>query len=147
MKRIPALRPRALEAALYRRGFERRDVRGLVILQLGIALAGTLAATMACLPLGAMAWAGAFAAGAAIASLNFYHLAGFAQKALRMERGAVTEQLLRFYLRLVLTGVALYLLVVPMAAPVTGLLAGLSSVVATGVVFGLSRLASEGAAA
>ncbi len=129
--------PERIDRALLRRGFSQMEVRRLVRVQ--IVLSGVLA--LACIvAAGLSAWGLAFAAGAALATVNFYSLARFVQHIVNQPRGAVMALLLRFYGRLILTGAALYGLIVWLNAPAWALLAGLSTVVVTAVYWGASRL-------
>lgn len=128
---------RRIESALYRRGFRHQEVRRLVTMQI------SLAAGLSLLLAATGMWGLAFAAGALIVTVNFYHLARFAQIAVYERYGAVGAQLMRFYLRLGLTGVALYGLIVWLQVPLSGLLAGLTTVVATALAFGATRLAGQ----
>ncbi|EPR40845.1 ATP synthase I chain [Desulfovibrio sp. X2] len=126
-----------VESALYKRGFRQADVRRLVAMQ--ILLAAVLSLLFAVTGM----WGLAFAAGALIVTVNFYCLAGFAQVAVKVRQGAVGAQIMRFYLRLGLTGVALYGLIVWLRVPLSGLLAGLTTVVATALVWGATRVAGQ----
>jgi hypothetical protein len=85
-------------------------------------------------------WGLAFAAGALLASVNLYSLAKFVQHIVRMQKGAVAALLIRFYGRLILTGAALYGLIVWLEVPVWALLAGLSTVLVTALYWGATRL-------
>lgn len=135
--RVLARIPERIDRALLRRGFSQLEVRRLVRAQ--IVLSGAL--VLACLvAAGLSAWGLAFAAGAVLATVNFYSLARFVQHLVNQPRGAVMALLLRFYGRLILTGAALYGLIVWLNAPAWALLAGLSTVVVTAVYWGASRL-------
>jgi len=128
-----------LDAFFHRRGFIHPDVRELARNQAIIALV----AILCCAPFAAFsAWAWSFAAGATLISLNFWSLARFGQRVAGYEskKEAVLVVLLRFYLRLGLTGAALYALIVWAGASATALLAGLSILVVNFLFWGISRM-------
>jgi hypothetical protein len=127
---------RRIEAGLFKRGFTNPDVRELVAVQtilcLGVCLIAAVAGWFQ-----AHAWH--FAVGTVLVTLNLYSMAKYAQR-LVMQRNAVVIRLLAgFYARLALTAIALYVLIIVLNVSVTALLAGLSTVVATIVVWGLGR--------
>jgi hypothetical protein len=123
---IRALRSldRKTEAWLYRSGFANPGVRGLVKSQLYVALTSSALAFLLGLRLG-----GAFAAGALLVTVNFFFLGRVVQELVFVRKGAVASLLFGFYLRLFLTGAALFLLIAWVEAPVVALLAGLTTVV------------------
>ncbi len=82
-------------------------------------------------------WALAFAAGAAVATFNFWALARVVQRLVYVQRGAVLTLLLIFYGKLILSGIALYLLIGVWQVPVWSLVLGLSTVVVTITAWGL----------
>jgi hypothetical protein len=87
----------------------------------------------------------AFGAGAAISVFNFWHVARFVQ-AHMSEDFTVALHLRLFFgfcARLALTGVALYLLLVPCGLPAVALLMGLSSTVAVIVLWSLLKMSSK----
>lgn len=126
-----------IEGGLYRRGFEHAETRILVRNQLALTLVVAAAAV-----LGGWAWPGLFdvAAGAFLATWNFYFLSKFVHRVLDKQRANVTGMLFRFYGRLILTGVALYALIVMCGSSVVFLLAGLSTVVVTVLIWALARM-------
>lgn len=87
-------------------------------------------------------WPLAFGLGAAIALHNFWHLVRFAQAHILREFGVKAGARLIFgsNFRLVLTGIALYLLIVVCRVPVFPLIAGLSSVIVGITLWGFSKL-------
>lgn len=129
--------PGRIDRALLRRGFSQLEVRRLVRAQFVLSGALVLVALVAA---GLSGWGLAFAAGAALATANFYSLARFVQHLVRMRQGAVLALLVRFYGRLILTGVVLYGLIVWLEAPIWALLAGLSTVLVTALYWGATRL-------
>lgn len=125
---------RALDRFLLKRGFEHREVRSLVRSQLMVATTSSLALIV----MGAASvWTLAFVAGAAIATLNFWTLARVAQHLVYAGSGAVFTLLLIFYGKLLLSGIALYLLIGVWQVPVWSLVLGLSTVVVTITAWGL----------
>jgi len=133
---------RAIEGFLYRRGFRVAGARRLVVIQAAIAACSCAAG----LGLG-WAWPPAlhFAVGSLLATVNFYFLAKFTQRLLGGGDtfGAVPRQLLRFYGRLALTAAALYVLIVHAGFSVAALLAGLSTVVVTMLIWGAAQVAGK----
>ncbi len=127
----------SVESALYRRGFRQPDVRRLVALQI------MLAAGLSLLFAFTGMWGAAFAAGALIATVNFYALARFAQMAIHVPQGAAGAQVMRFFIRLGLTGVVLYVLIIRLGVPLSGLLAGLTTVVVTALAWGAVRYSGQ----
>lgn len=128
---------RRIEAWLFRHGFEDGPTRRMVLDQILLTLAACLAAV-----LGGWLWRGLadFAAGALLATWNFYSLASFVQRTLSRRRSAVAGMLLRFYGRLVATGFVLYALLAWAGASAAALVAGLSTVVVTLLIRGASRM-------
>ncbi|MFW5734933.1 MAG: ATP synthase subunit I [Oceanidesulfovibrio sp.] len=133
-----------VESRLYQRGFTQPAVRRLISWQILL--------TMAVLPAGALffwvgLWPLAFAAGSLLATFNFYFLAKSLQQIVyvKYDRQLLVSMLFRFYGRLGITAVALFLLIVWCRVPVVALVAGLSTVVATIVVWGGARLFEQNA--
>ncbi|MFK4764040.1 ATP synthase subunit I [Desulfobaculum sp. SPO524] len=131
-----------VEARLYRMGYTLRDVRILVRNQLYLATGSVVIA--ACL--GWMyPWLFDFAAGAVLITLNFSSLTQFVQHLVHKRDGAVARLLFRFYGRLFLTGLALFALIVWGNAVVAALLAGLSTVVVTILIWGAAQVIGKNA--
>ncbi len=129
-----------VERWLLRRGFTHRDTRALVRNQ--IVLAGGLCA----LALGLAwrwRWLADVALGAALMTLNFYLLAGFLQRVLVHRDGAVPNLLVRFYGRLIATAAVLAALIVWAGASIPALLLGLSTGVATVLIWAFSRMTGK----
>ncbi|WP_235896507.1 ATP synthase subunit I [Oceanidesulfovibrio marinus] len=133
-----------VEAKLYKRGFTQPAVRRLITWQVLV--------TLAVLPAGVLffwlgLWPLAFVAGSLLATFNFYFLAKSLQQIVfvKYDRQLLVSVLLRFYGRLGITAVALFLLIVWCRVPVVALVAGLSTVVATIVVWGGARLFEQNA--
>jgi hypothetical protein len=125
-----------LDGWLFRRGFAGREVRGLMRAQVCTAVF----ASAVCLAVtGFGLWGLSFAAGAVLITVNFWSLAKFGQGVVFVRRGAVVALLLRFYLRLAATGVALFALIAYVGAPAAPLLAGVSTAVAAMVWWGMAR--------
>lgn len=134
-----------IDSFLRRRGFTHPDIRCLVRNQLYLAAGACIFAAMAT---GSAhwteiltPWAMAFAAGTLLISINFWSLAKFGQHLVFMRKGAaVTSLLIRFYLRLILTGLALYGLIAYCKLPIVAILAGLSTVVVNVIFWGVAGL-------
>ncbi len=131
----------SIDRALYRMGYTHSDVRSLVRNQILIVTASSIGCMAAA---GMKPWGWSFAAGAVLITLNFFSLAKFGQHVVSMtSKGAIASVLVRFYLRLGLTGVALFALVVWAGASVTALLAGISTIVANFVCWAIARYAGS----
>lgn len=119
---------------LYRCGFAVTDARRLMRNQM--LLSAGLSA-VACLVTGFANFGLSFAAGALIISLNFWWLVKAAQELVQVKQGAMFTLLTLFYGRLALTAVAIAGLVAWAGASVSGLLAGLSTVLLNAAVWGV----------
>ncbi|HDQ41029.1 MAG TPA: ATP synthase subunit I [Desulfonatronum sp.] len=84
-------------------------------------------------------WAIAFLSGTVLITVNFWLLAKGLQGIIHTRDGAVAISLLRFYGRLILTGLVLFGLIVWGGLPVPALLAGLSTVVLNILLWGVFR--------
>jgi hypothetical protein len=127
-----------IEKRLYVRGFSSPFVRALLAVQLMVAAVGLVGGLLVSwLTL----WPLLFGLGAALATFNFWHTARFAQAQIRQEFGpaAGIKLFCGFTLRLCLTGVILFLLIVRLEQPVAPLLAGLTSTVAGIALWGFSK--------
>ncbi|MFW6323674.1 MAG: ATP synthase subunit I [Desulfovibrionales bacterium] len=124
---------RRIESGLYRKGFENPVMRKLVRLQLYLGVVGSAAAMI----VSPGEWGPAFLAGAVLATLNFYSLARLIQQLVFVRKGAVLVLLISFYGRLILTGVLLFVLIAWVHASAMGLLAGLTTVVVTILMWGV----------
>ncbi|MDD4951733.1 MAG: ATP synthase subunit I [Desulfovibrionaceae bacterium] len=122
-----------LETALYRRGFVQIEVRKLVRNQIYLAV---LSSVLLGAAMGLSPWALSYAAGALLITLGLWSLAKVVQQLIHVHKGGVVPLLIFFYLRLLFAGLALYALIVWFSAPVTGLLAGLSTVLANAALWG-----------
>jgi hypothetical protein len=131
-----------LDRWLLRRGYVHPEVRELVRNQLLL----TALVFVVCLPLSGIsvaAWS--LAAGTAIVTANFCSLARFGQRITGYEnkREAVMAVLARFYLRLAISGGALFACIVWFGAQPLPLLAGISTVVVNFLVWGAWRQAGS----
>ncbi len=126
-----------VERFLHERGFTNPGIRQLVRYQLYLATGSSLGLMLATL---FSAWSWAYAAGAVVITANFWFLTRAAQNLMFVRKGAVTSLLLLFYGKMILTALALYALVALVEVPVSGLLAGLSSVVLSAVIWGAMNL-------
>lgn len=126
-----------IESELYHRGFTHEGTRQMVRDQ--VALTGVAIALAFVL---GWVFDGLFslAAGAALATFNFWFLAKFVQRVILKKHGSVAGLLAQFYGRLFLTGLVLYGLLVPAEASAIGILVGLSTVVVTIFIWGVSRM-------
>lgn len=130
-----------LDGWLLRRGYDHPEVRELVRNQL--VLTGLI--VVVCLPLSAV-WAGAWslAAGTGIVTANFTSLARFGQRITGFgKREAVAAVLVRFYVRLALTGAALFVCIAWLGARPIPLLAGIVTVGANFLIWGALRHAGS----
>ena len=127
-----------LDRWLLARGYTHPDVRELVRGQL-VLTALVLAGCAPFVPLWDGAWA--LAVGAVLVTLNFCSLAKFGQRVTGYadRREAVTAVLVRFYLRLFVTGAVLFVCIAWLGARPVPLLAGVSTVVVNFLVWGALR--------
>jgi hypothetical protein len=131
-----------LDRWLLRRGYVHPEVRELVRNQLVL----TALVLAVCLPLSGVSTAAwSLAAGTVIISLNFCSLARFGQRITGYEnkREAVMAVLARFYLRLAVSGAALFACIVWFGALPLPLLAGITTVVVNFLVWGAWRYAGS----
>lgn len=84
-----------------------------------------------------------FAAGVFLGTLNFLALARVIQELVYVHRGAVALQVVSFYVRLILTAVAFYALIVLKGAAVGWLLAGVSTVLINILLWGVSQFSGK----
>jgi Flp pilus assembly protein TadB len=85
-------------------------------------------------------WALAFFAGTALITINFWFLAKGLQNTAQLRKGSVAVSLVvRFYGRMLLTGLALFGLIVWAGLPVAALLAGMTTVVINILCWGIFR--------
>lgn len=122
-----------IEAFLAHRGFYLHDVRILVRNQLYLVALSFVVS----LVLGLSPWALAFFAGTALSTMNFWLLAKGLQGVVLRSRGAVAVTLARFYGRMILTGLALFGLIIWGGFSVAALLAGLTTVVINILFWGM----------
>lgn len=81
-----------------------------------------------------------FTAGAVLATWNFYFLSKFVHRVLEKNQVPLGGLLFQFYGRLILTGFALYALIALGKSSVIALLAGLSTVVVTVLIWAVTRM-------
>ena len=131
-----------LDRWLLRRGYVHPEVRQLVRIQF-VLTALVLAATLPLAGLSTAAWS--LAAGTVIITANFCSLARFGQRITGYEnkREAIFLVLARFYLRLAVSGAALFACIVWFGAQPLPLLAGISTVVVNFLVWGAWRHAGS----
>lgn len=126
-----------IESALYHRGFTHEGTRHMVRNQIVMTGGTFILALMLGWFLGGLF---SLAAGAALATFNFWFLAKFVQLVIFKKQDSVAGLLAQFYGRLFLTGLALYVLLVPLEASAIGILIGLSTVVVTMFIWGVSQM-------
>jgi len=130
---------RLVENFLYNRGFVLPRVRFLLRNQLYLVIAGFLF-FLFFLP---GPWVIGFAIGSLVGTCNFFSLAKLAQELIYVQRGAVVSLLFSFYLRLILTGVVLYLAIVLWRADIFALLIGLSIILLNVFIFGATLVSQK----
>lgn len=124
-----------VEVFLARRGFLLEEARALVRNQ--IYLAGL---ALLCMVFSGMhPWASAMFAGTVLISVNFWFLAKGLQGIVHAGESAVALSLVRFFVRMILTGAILFGLIVWGGLPVPALLAGLSTVLINNLCWGIFR--------
>ena len=113
------------------RGIDDANTQWLVQFQAGIATLGTgLLVVSVCL-----VGAAAFGAGACLATVNFYFLAKLVPRLIGQQKGGVFALLCGFYLRLLGTVLVLFLVIVMAGLSPIGVVAGLSTLIVTFVVW------------
>lgn len=128
-----------VENFLYKRGFVLPRVRFLVRNQLYLSLLGILVFII----FFPVSWIVGFGIGALLGSLNFYFLAKLAQELVHIPKGAATPLLFSFYVRLILTGLVLYLAIVYWNANVFALFMGLSVILLNVLIFGITLVGQK----
>ncbi len=127
-----------IEKALYARGFTSAPVRKLMRNQIFVLLGSVMLLLL--VPFAGW-WPLDFAVGSLLVTYNFYALARFVQQ---MVLQTYTKEklfglLVRVYGRLLLTGLTLFVLIRWGQASVPALVAGLSTVAATIIIWGLAQ--------
>ncbi|MFP5222653.1 MAG: ATP synthase subunit I [Acidobacteriota bacterium] len=125
-----------LDRMLLRIGFTHPEGRTLMRDQIIMALVTSLVA-LSLSELGE--WGVAYACGALLITVNFWWLIRFAQGLLASAAGAVGGTFFRFFVRLSVTGAGLYAMIVAAQWPVWAILAGMSTVMVTILVWGAFR--------
>lgn len=126
-----------VERLLIKSGFARPDVRILVRNQIYVSLGTSLVIVLVTL---ASRWSLAFAAGAALALVNFWTLARIAQVLVRSHKGGPLKLFGIFMVKMALSGLALYWLIGVERVPHWGLISGLGTVVVNTSVTGLIQV-------
>ncbi|MDR3175802.1 MAG: hypothetical protein LBU06_04645 [Desulfovibrio sp.] len=135
----PAAWHRALERHLESAGFSLRAVRHVLCTQLIFSavalLAGAAASVFSLAPI-------AFGAGSALSTFSLWHVARFGERCvnMRFSAGLGMGLFFGFFLRLLLIGAVLVLLLGLLKLPALPILAGLTSTVAGIAVWGATRL-------
>jgi hypothetical protein len=127
-----------IDKTLYKDGFTKPELRVLLRAQLLVVLVAAIISLGACW---VTSWPLIFTAGAAIATLNFYWMAKFVRQVTQFtyHRSLLVGLLVRFYGRLALTGILLFVLILWLRVPVIPLLMGLSTLVGTIVIWGAAQ--------
>lgn len=132
-----------LDPILIRLGFHHPDGRVLVRDQIVMAVVTSMAA----LSLSELSdWGLAYSCGALLITLNFWWIVKFAQGLLLSPAGMVGGAFFRFYLRLGVTAAGLYAMIVAAEWPVWAILAGMSTVMVTILVWGALKRAGSNSA-
>lgn len=128
----------AIDKTLYKDGFTKPELRTLLRAQVLLVSAAALVSLALCW---LSTWPLVFTAGAAIVTLNFYWMAKFVRQvtSFTYDKSLLVGLLVRFYGRLALTGILLFVLILWLRVPVLPLLMGLSAVVATIVIWGMAQ--------
>ncbi|MBS3780345.1 MAG: ATP synthase subunit I [Desulfovermiculus sp.] len=113
------------------RGIDHPGTQWLVMFQAGLAGLGTAFLVAS----GLWNGAAAFGTGALLATGNFYFLAKLVPRLIGQEKGGVCTLLCGFYLRLLGTVLALFLVIVTAGLSPIGVVAGLSTIIVTFVVW------------
>lgn len=131
-----------IEQYLYNHGFRASGVREITRNQLYVTGAFVILSLLL-LPFTFLPLHAAF--GAVIITFNFIALAKFAQHivSFQYDRRLLFKMLFRFYGRLLLTGIVLFILLAWMKVSVVALLIGLSTVPAVIVVWGGTRIVEQ----
>ena len=127
---------KSVDRFLLRRGFTHRDGRTLLRDQIVMAVVTSCTALILS---GFSGWGLAYVGGAALVTVNFWWLVRFAQRLMENAAGAVGRTFFGYFARLFVTAVALYVMIVPGGWPVWAILAGMSTVLVTIVVWGALR--------
>ena len=131
---------RLLDQLLAKVGFHHLEGRALLRDQIVMALVTSLTALM----LSRLAtWAVAYSCGALLVTVNFWWMVRFAQGLLSSSAGAVGGAFFRFFVRLIVTGAGLYVMIVEAGWPVWAIAAGMSTVMVTIMVWGALRRAGS----
>jgi hypothetical protein len=132
-----------LDRLLAQLGFHHAEGRALLRDQIVMALVTSLTALVLS---GQQAWGQAYACGALLVTVNFWWMVRFAQGLLASQAGAVGGAFFRFFVRLGITGAGLYVMIVEAEWPVWAILAGMSTVMVTILVWGALRRAGSNSA-
>lgn len=132
-----------LDNLLLRAGFHHVEGRALMRDQIVMAFWTSLAA-LSLSELGE--WGVAYACGAVLVTVNFWWMVRFAQGLLSSTAGAVGGAFFGYFVRLGVTGASLYVMIVAAGWPVWAVLAGMSTVMVTILVWGVLKRAGSNSA-
>ncbi len=119
------------EAWLHRRGVVNPQSQWMVQFQTLLAVG----LTVGLLVIGWKQFGVGFGIGAFLATMNFFVLAKIVPQLIQVQKGGVFALLTSFYLRLFGTAIVLFLAIVPLRLPPVAVLAGLSTILVTIVVW------------
>ncbi|SDN43161.1 ATP synthase I chain [Desulfonauticus submarinus] len=128
-----------IEKFLYSRGFQIEGTRILMRNQIYFSILGCFIAII----LGYSTWALDFIIGVLLGSFNFYFLAKFVQEIIHIKKGALAALLFHFYLRLAVTGLILFYVIVYFKVNIVALLGGLSIVIVNVLFYGLNLVGEK----
>jgi hypothetical protein len=122
---------KSIEAWLNRRGIDHPQAQWMVEFQVAAAVAAWIGIVLC----GWVQSGMGFGVGALLATMNFCVLARIVPQLIQEQKGSILAVLASFYLRLLLTAVVLFLALVPAGLPPISVLAGLSTILVTFMVW------------
>ena len=124
---------------LCRRGIHNPQAQWLILFQAVCSMAGTV------LVLGSgRGWVGlGFGTGALLATVNFFVLARLVPQLIEESKGSIVALVASFYLRLLLAALVLFLAIVGLGLPPVAVLAGLSTILVTFMVWTGKYIATQ----
>ena len=119
------------EAWLHQRGIVHPQAQWLVTFQVLLAVVLTVGLLLG----GGIRFGLGFGIGSLLVSINFFVLAKIVPQLIQVQQGNVFALLSSFYLRLFFAAIVLFLAIVPARLPPVAILAGLSTILVTIVVW------------
>jgi hypothetical protein len=120
-----------IEAWLCQRGIEHSQAQWLILFQTLLSFISTIGLVLA----GQGGFGLGFGVGAFLATMNFFVLAKIVPQLIQSQKGSVFALLASFYFRLFLTAIALFLAIVWAGLSPIAVLAGLSTILVTFMVW------------